>query len=73
MPTYRNSSNGGVLMLSTRFNPRSAVPRSCEIRPGQHFVTHSSEVPAHLLEGGGEEGPRVTLVSSSPTDEELFG
>jgi hypothetical protein len=71
MPTYKNNRDT-VLRLQTRFNPRSTVPRELEVKPGRHFITHSSEVPASWLVQDGDAPPPVTLISPSPTDNELF-
>jgi hypothetical protein len=74
VPVYKNNRLA-VLDIEAIHNYRASTVESRRIQPGALFVAHSGAIPPAWLAPGGNplEGPSpwVTLVSETPTDEEL--
>jgi hypothetical protein len=75
MPTYKNARNAN-LFIESRYNQRAGVGEARMISSGEVFVAHSADIPARWLEQGNSlegKAPWVSLVSETPTDEDLSG
>jgi hypothetical protein len=65
-PAARRSHRVGL--GGSRNTPRLAPSKGA----AEDFITHSSEVPASWLVQDGDAPPPVTLISPTPSDNELF-
>jgi hypothetical protein len=73
MPTYKNNRQA-LLFIEAKSNAAQGAVDSRSIGAGAVFTAKTADVPVRWLEQGSPlegAGPWVTMLSESPTDEEL--